>query len=320
MKIQHSFYELISKRPIQSKKTHTARQGALLQVEFDDGTVGYADCHPWVELGDLPLQTQLDLLKSGRSTRLTARSIYFAKADAEARANKYNLLASKKIPISHYLISELDPSCLDEINQAWNNGFTHFKLKLGKDLVLEETLLKEIIRSAPKAKLRLDFNSKLTQQQFISFLDRLSTVKQAIDFVEDPFPFDYVAWRQIQETYQMPLAADEHYKVAYGHPEAARVLIMKPAIQTLKPIDTAQRLIITSYLDHPLGQVSAAYMAALAKASSTEEEPCGLLSHYAYQANPFAQLIQHQGPYLQAAQGYGFGFDELLKKQKFVSI
>lgn len=318
MKIQHSFYELISKRPIQSKKTYTARRGALLKVEFDDGKVGYADCHPWEELGDLPLQVQLDLLKSGRCTRLTARSIYFAKADAQARANKYNLLDSRKIPMSHYLIPQLDDSCLDEIKKALKNGFTHYKIKLGNELVREEELVKEIIRRYPNIKLRLDFNSKLTEEQFILFLDRMSAAIQAIDFVEDPFPFSYAAWRQVQDTFKIALAADEYHKAAYAHPEAAKVLIMKPATQTLKPIETSQRMIITSYLDHPIGQVSAAYMASLAKSISANKETCGLLSHGVYQENPFAQMIEHQGPHMQAVKGYGFGFDELLKKQNFV--
>lgn len=314
MKIQHSFYELISKRPILSKRTHVARKGALLRIEFDDGTLGYADCHPWEELGDLPLQTQLDLLKNGRSTRLTARSIYFAKADAKARANKFNLLESRKIPRSHYLISQLDSSCFAEIEKAWNLGFTHYKLKLGMELFREEELIKEIIKRWPPVKLRLDLSSKLTAEDFIAFLHRISSHLQAIDFIEDPFPFDYATWRQIQNSFKISLAADEYYKEAYGHPEAAEVLIMKPAVQTLKLADTSQRLIITSYLDHPLGQMSAAYIATLADTSET----CGLLSHYAYQPNPFTQLINHQGPYLQAVEGYGLGFDELLKKHQFM--
>lgn len=311
MKIRHSFYELICRRPIESKKTYNARKGALLQVEFDDGTIGYADCHPWEELGDLPLQTQLDLLKNGRCTRLTARSIYFAKADAKARANKQNLLESRKIPMSHYLISQLDQSCLEEIKTAWNSGFTHFKIKMGKEQRHEE-LVREIVKQWPSAKLRLDFSSKLSRDEFISFLDRMSSALKSIDYVEDPFPFDYSGWRQAQETFPVSLAADEYYKVAYGHPEAAKVLIMKPAVNTLKPVDTAQRLIMTSYLDHPLGQMCAAYMASLGC-----EETCGLLSHFTYQPNPFAEMINHRGPSLQAVKGTGFGFDELLKKQTF---
>lgn len=314
MKIRYSFYELTSKRPIQSKKTHMSRHGALLQVEFDNGTVGYADCHPWEELGDLPLQTQLDLLKTGRCTRLTARSIYFAKADAKARAENRNLLESRKIPMSHYLISQLDDSSMKELEKAWDNGFTVFKLKLGNEIDREEKIVQEVLKQFPKVKLRLDLNGKMTAEKFVSFMDRQSFHKDVIDYIEDPFPFNYGAWRQVYETFQIPLAADEFFKVAYGHPEAAQVLVMKPAVQTLKAVDTGQRLVVTSYLDHPLGQMCAAYMASLAS-----KETCGVLSHHVYQDHEFSEMINHKGPYLHSAKGMGFGFDDLLKKQKFAA-
>lgn len=312
-KVRHSLYELVAKRNIQSKKSYSSRQGALLQVEFEDGSVGYADCHPWEEFGDLPLKVQLELLESGRCTRLTARSIHYAKIDAEARAKKINVLQSCKIPASHYFISELDHSALEEAEKAWGEGFTTFKIKLGKELSKEEELIKSLARKFPEMKLRLDFNSKLNRDQFISFLDKITSYRNNLDFVEDPFPFDYGAWRQIQETFEISLAADEHFKVAFGNPEAAKVLIMKPAVHCMKLVDGSQRLVVSSYLDHPIGQFGAAYIA-----SKASNEVCGLLSHHAYQANPFSKSIKHQGPVLTSAEGTGFGFDDELKKLKFV--
>lgn len=312
-KVRHSFYELVGKRNIQSKQSYSSRKGALLQVEFEDGSVGYADCHPWEELGDLPLKTQLELLAEGRCTRLTARSVHYAKIDAKARSNKFNVLEKCQIPSSHYFISDLDAAALEEAEKAWLSGFTHFKVKLGKELHKEEELLKSLAKKIPEAKFRLDFNSKLNRDQFITFLDRISSFKSNIDFVEDPFPFDYGAWRQIQESFEISLAADEYFKIAFGNPEAAKVLVMKPAVHCMKLIDGSQRLVVTSYLDHPIGQLGAAYIAS--KASS---EVCGLLSHHAYESNSFSQGIQHQGPQLVSANGTGFGFDEQLQSLKFV--
>lgn len=314
-KVKHSLYELVGKRNIQSKQSYASRQGALLQVEFEDGTVGYADCHPWEELGDLPLKTQLELLSTGRCTRLTARSIHYAKIDAKARANKANVLKNCKIPSSHYLISNLDSAALDEAAKAWKNGFTHIKIKLGKELNKEEELLKKLAQALPEVKLRLDFNSKLNRDQFIMFLDRISSYRDRIDFIEDPCPYDYGTWRQVQETFQVSLAADEHFKVAFGNPEAAKVLIMKPAVHCMKLIDGSQRLVVTSYLDHPIGQLGAAYIA-----SKASDEVCGLFSHTAYESNPFIAAIKHEGPLLTSTEGTGFGFDEELKKLKFVSV
>ncbi|KIC76270.1 Uncharacterized protein DB41_GL00110 [Neochlamydia sp. TUME1] len=312
MKIQHSFYELTSKQPIQSKILHSLRRGALLKVTFEEGIVGYADCHPWEELGDLPLQTQLDLLQKGKCTRLTAQSIYFAHADAKARANKRNLLEGVKIPMSHYLMAHLDASSIVNLQKAWKNGFTFFKVKLGHNLSLEKEIFAEMAHLFPNAKWRLDFNAKLNAEQFWSFMEHLPVPKTSIDYIEDPFPFIYRAWKKAFETFKVPLAADEFFKSAYGQPEAAQVLIMKPAIQRLKQVDIRQRLIVTSYLDHPLGQMSAAYIASL-----TTSESCGLLSHHIYQDNPFSERINNRGPFLQPVQGYGLGFDELLASQHF---
>jgi O-succinylbenzoate synthase len=315
MKIKYSLYNLVGKKIIQSKKPHANRQGALLSVEFEDGSKGYADCHPWEELGDQSLKNQLDLLKSGKCTRLTARSIYFAKLDAKARLKGVNLLNANKAPKSHYLVTHLDASTKDEVKRAWDNGFTYFKFKLGDQLSTEENLVKEIVKLLPNAKIRLDFNAKIDYSQFISFLDRNDSIKNNIDFVEDPFDYDYARWKQVQETYHITLAADKFYKDAQGNPEAAKVLILKPAVHTLKPFDDTQKIIVTSYLDHPFGQMTAAYTAA-----KICNDPCGLLSHVAYEESPFASMIANQGPDVLPVDGSGFGFDELLKKQEFVAL
>lgn len=315
MKIGHLIYHLKGKRAIQSKETYGERKGALLKIEFSNGMVGFADCHPWKELGDFPLETQLDLLKKRRSTRLTARSLFFAKIDAKARSEKYNLLDTCKIPTSHYLISQLDENCFEEVKKAWNRGFVFFKIKLGKDLSREEGLIQEIAKYWPQAKFRLDFNAKLNPEIFKAFLSRQSKWLPSIDFIEDPFPFDYTEWRSIQERFGISLAADEFYSEALGYPEAAKILIVKPATQTVKKAHQSQKIIVTSYLDHPLGQMSAAYVASLAC-----QDPCGLLSHLVYESNLYSQMIHHQGPFIQPVQGYGFGFDELLMKETFLAI
>ena len=58
-----------------------ARRGALIRV---DG--GFADVHPWPELGDAPLDEQLALLARGETTPLTRASLHWARVDADARA------------------------------------------------------------------------------------------------------------------------------------------------------------------------------------------------------------------------------------------
>jgi O-succinylbenzoate synthase len=53
-------YELIS-----INQSLGMRQGALLKIVFADHLVGYADCHPWPELGDIPLAEQVALFSQG---------------------------------------------------------------------------------------------------------------------------------------------------------------------------------------------------------------------------------------------------------------
>src|SRR5437763_8510701 len=88
-------YELVPKRrlsPIAGR-----REGALIRVGS-----GFADVHPWPELGDEPLGAQLDLLRSGKTTTLTRRSLELAKIDGDARERGFNLFAGLQIPRSHW--------------------------------------------------------------------------------------------------------------------------------------------------------------------------------------------------------------------------
>src|SRR5947207_12510223 len=88
-------YELVPKRRLSAIAGR--RVGALIRISD-----GFADVHPWPELGDLPLDEQLSLLARGVTTPLTARSLCFAALDAEARAASRNLFEGLTIPPSHW--------------------------------------------------------------------------------------------------------------------------------------------------------------------------------------------------------------------------
>ena len=78
--IEYWRYELIPKRRLSAIAADGPRRGALLRV---DG--GFADVHPWPELGDANLDDQLALLARGETTPLTRASLQFASIDAAAR-------------------------------------------------------------------------------------------------------------------------------------------------------------------------------------------------------------------------------------------
>jgi len=88
--------------------------------------------------------------------------------------------------------------------------------------------------------------------------------------------------------------------------------IHKPAVDG--PIPELPRVVVTSYLDHPIGQLGAAYAASVSKCL----EPCGLLSHTAYKKNPFSERFQIVNERLVPDQsGTGIGYDDLLENMNW---
>ncbi|MCU1228491.1 MAG: hypothetical protein JWO97_1375, partial [Acidobacteria bacterium] len=80
--IRYAPYELVARRALNARATELRRRGALIEV---DG--GYADVHPWSELGDAPLDEQLAMLARGETTSLTRASLRFA-AGSPTRSTK----------------------------------------------------------------------------------------------------------------------------------------------------------------------------------------------------------------------------------------
>lgn len=325
-KISVSLYELEAVAPIggkQLKVTHNSRKGALLRVEFDDAAIGYADCHPWPEIGDKPLIEQLQLLRQGTSTPLTARSLHFARLDANARLQGKNLFHGLKIPKSHWFFPNLMHCDADQIEKALQEGFAHFKIKLGSDIINETAALKQILSTnfSRPFSVRLDFNSKLSQDQFEFFSRELSSLKRQIDFCEDPFSFNPSTWDKFQQE-GITLACDMNSQQALPYPDAASKIVIKPAIQDenefLHKLAPSQGLVVTTYLDHPIGQLSAAYVAAKCQVSMPSQmNVCGLLSHHAYKKNEFSEQLTKRGPHFTIPSGNGFGYDELLESQRW---
>src|SRR3954463_14889162 len=88
-------YERVPKRRLSAIAGR--RLGALIRVGD-----GFADVHPWPELGDAPLDQQLALLARGETTALTRASLRFAELDAAARHDGRWLFERVTIPMSHW--------------------------------------------------------------------------------------------------------------------------------------------------------------------------------------------------------------------------
>jgi O-succinylbenzoate synthase len=255
------------------------RPGALLRIGD-----GFADLHPWPELGDAPREEQLAILAGGGRTPLLDSTLRLAAADAEARRRGASLFDGLEIPASHWPGD--DPPA----------GFDTVKIKG--------------THSHPEGvRLRIDCNATLSEEQFVEAAAALPADR--IDFVEDPCPYVPDVWRRIRARTGLTLALD----LAPGRREsgtedpAFEVLIHKPAVQPVFPT-FAGEVVVTSYMDHPVGQFGAAWVAA----SNRVSRRCGLFTHVLFENDPFIETVAADGARLRRPEGSGIGFDILLER------
>ena len=324
MKVEIAPYQL---QPVEGSQLST-RRGVLLRVIFDDALSGYADCHPWPELGDAPLEAQLLLLASGRTTDLTGCSLAFARIDAKARQSRKNLFQDLEVPLSHGLMTTATSSSEKVISKLLSQGHRTLKIKMGFNIDEEADFLLHWQKTllSMECTLRLDFNYRLSEHQFRGFLHKTRNVLPCIEFFEDPFPYHPQHWQAIREEYGIKLACDRECATALESPNACDFLVVKPAVQNTAPFLSEQRglrpIVMTSYLDHPIGQLAAAYTAAV----SMKDHPqamsmCGLLTQHAYETTPFSErLLQNDAHLVPSLEGYGWGYDDLLEAMPWQSL
>lgn len=266
-------YELTPKRLLSAIAVAGPRRGALIRVNG-----GVADIHPWPELGDLPLDDQLALLSRGETTPLTQASLEFASIDAAARRDGRDLFDGLTIPRSHWPGPDPPPD-------------------------FDTVKLKSIDAIPDRVRLRIDFNATLTAEEFVRIAATLP--RERIDFIEDPCPYDPDVWRELRDQTGLRLALD---RAASSCPtDSYDVLIVKPAIQEITCSDA--EIVVTSSMDHPIGQLCAAYAAATANITST----CGLITHVLFENDPFIERMRIEGTRLVPPGGMGWGFDDLLE-------
>ncbi|HEX7191513.1 MAG TPA: hypothetical protein VF381_08055 [Thermoanaerobaculia bacterium] len=237
-------YALKPKRALSALAGDAPRRGALIRVG-----AGFADVHPWPELGDATIDEQLALLAQGETTALTRRSLWFA---SQWRPRMFDGLT---IPRSHWPGS--DPP--DEFDTA--------KVKMPGGVLPD------------RVRLRLDFNANGEAFERVA-----STLpRERIDFVEDPCPYDGATWSRLREETGFRFALDRFITT-----DAVDVLVVKPAVQDVP--DVSIPIIITSYMDHPIGQLHAAYVAA-----SCSPHTAGLVTHVLYENDPFIERMRIDG-------------------------
>ena len=280
---------------------------------------GYADLHPWPELGDLPLDLQLAELAVGRTTALSSRSLTFATTDAEFRSLGVSAFAGLAVPASHFLVTDLSALSETVLTEIWSQGFRTLKLKLGRDLAADARFLSSLPLS--RFTLRFDFNGTLDVDSYVRFIGFLPTeIRARIEFVEDPVPWSARDWQECAAA-GVPLALDRVDSFDGIESASFAWCILKPAVQEPEHVRdfaraSGRKLCVTSYMDHPLGQVMAAFVAA----QIPEVQTCGLLTHFCLVESEWTERLAVADTRLVPPAGPGFGFDDLLEKENWKRI
>jgi O-succinylbenzoate synthase len=272
-------YTLTPKRALSGIATSGPRVGALIRVGD-----GFADVHPWPELGDATLDEQLARLARGETTPITAQALEHARIDGAARSRGQSLFDGLEIPASHWPGNDPPPP------------FDTAKIKGAGDL-------------PPRVRLRIDFNATLQPGEFERIAASLP--RERIDFVEDPCPYDGETWNRLRGRTGLRLALDRGEAR-----DGVDVLVVKPAVQAM-PVAPLE-IVVTSYMDHALGQMTAAWVAA-ANAQRVSRR-CGLFTHVLFESDPFFERIRANGAYLLPPEGTGFGFDDLLESLPWTKL
>jgi len=309
MRMHYTPYTLYPVGALSARAAAQPREGVLLRG--DNG--GYACLQSWPELGDSPLEYELDALREGSPLKLGARALKCIELDGEARAKGINLFEGLTVPRSHATLTvSATPAQVYNLHQR---GFRVGKIKVVPKLAATVERLTNLASMVPDWKWRVDFNSTLSLDEALQFWDMLSdAMKARIDFVEDPCYYDVQVWQTLQDA-GMPLGYDMPVQEASSNIPARTT---KPMMRLVKPArhhSNSGLPVFTTYLDHPLGQCWAAYNAAKFYTGKPEAEVplCGLVTHHVYRPNAFSeQLGMDISPEFKVPTGTGLGFDSLL--------
>lgn len=288
-------YELRTIGALNSKTTRRAYAGALVRNE-----AGFGCLHPWPELGDPTLQDCLDDLAGGHESALVRRTLDCIRADGRAREENCSLFEGLQVPLSHATLPLLNEVVLSE---AMERGFTYVKVKGGEGGGWDLRRIRLMMPMYPGLKWRIDFNENGDVNELLEELSFWSEVeKAAIDFLEDPVPYFAGGWERLAKESGLTMALDRNLENASSDSE---VQVLKPAVQEMK---AGPRVVVTSYMDHPLGQAFAAWEAARAGV----KEICGLQTHRLFEPNVFIEALGNASPEFKIPEGTGLGFDDLL--------
>jgi O-succinylbenzoate synthase len=307
-------YALTPKATPNRLSSTNKRSGALINVKFKGHSrEGFADLFPWPELGDEPLELQVQSLIQGTPLRLAAASLTWAFYEAKAASLGKQLTSETAYPCHKTVLShaqEIEPC------------FQIAKLKISSETIGDWESIEALRNKYPKLKWRFDFNGLFkTKEEAHSFYKKLSpAMLDAIDFLEDPYSSELMEDSEALKVFQdLVIAVDRN-----PTPKALsvnKIWVIKPVYFSPDYLLNEVRhfpgkVVITSNMDHALGQLIALHSAKeIANTLRDRLLPGGLLTQENFAFYPEMNWVETKQNQLQPTSlGLGWGpIDELLK-------
>ncbi len=301
-------YVLKSRGKLNAVSGRSEFSGALIRIGD-----GFGCLHPWPELGDPGLEDLLEELRSGEVSSGMARSVVqMASVDEYWRGRKQSMIdkVEHNIPESHATLPVCTAAALEEVV---GRGFSTVKLKSGHGFEEQLEMIDGFAQRWPSLTWRFDFNEVLTKEEALEFCHGLPcSLESRIDFLEDPCPWEEGDWAEISQISGLELAID---RAVDGQAPGSHVLVVKPARFVIRMDSLEKRkLVITSNMDHPLGQCHAAWQAGSLASHGLRLGICGLQTHELFESNEFSERLGPAGPRFVSPGGTGLGFDDLLEE------
>ena len=315
-RVEVSHYRMRARGFLNSVSARREFEGVLIRVGG-----GYGCIHPWPELGDPPLARCLEDLRGARRWPLVRRALRCAEYDAAARGREESLFEEMEVPWSH---ATLAGGGMAEVDAAVAAGFGVVKWKCGRDPERERAGWLRAAEAHPGLRWRLDANEAFDPEAAVAFVAGLpGDLRQRIDFFEDPSPYSEQTWPEMARRMGVALAVDRE---AAPHREQGRYVVIKPArdeplLLAEAALARGQGVVVTSSMDHPLGQAFAAWEAArLGLILPGCVGICGLQTHHLFQTDAFIECLGAWKPDFQVPPGTGLGFDDLLEELPWVPL
>ncbi len=295
MKIWVSPYELEPHEILGG--VHHSRKGVLLKFETVGGLIRYSLYQPIESLGDVPLDVFVENLK--KKSEVVDLDILNKVKKVSISLEDVSRYKNQKVGV--YYSSPSVASFLEEAQDIEKMNFKTVKIKVSKISEIENSL--SLLSELPFDYI-FDFNTKASPSEFASMTkETQSFFKTRVLYVEDPYK------EKLKFSYAK-LASDFNDYEGFED-----VVVLKPTgFNHDMKNSNGKDVVVTTYLDHPLGQIIAALWAVKYKEESECPQgqnlgklrnECGLYSHTYYKPHKYSELFKRE-PFIHLSALDGF--------------